>query len=268
MHAGRRRGPMVEDPCKVFRELGRTTWTALGTCHSNRIILGEDAITTLLLVNIATRLNGRVIYSDTRPFESSSGCDFELLIGAARSGWWRYAVQAKRVGIPNGRYASLNHKVGGSGKDQKDILEAYAKGVRAKPLYALYNYLVPPPGLYDHLFGITIAPLSVVRRATSTRGGQCFNWIHRQPGVHPWFCLVCPGCWPPAGKGPSERRGWEGIEAFHTKEVPRDIASWLQLGVVPHRSVEADTPLSPGDCLRPKAVAIVDVGEVQASAKP
>src|SRR5688572_30362528 len=108
---------MAEDPCAVFTELGRTTWTALGTCHSNRIILGEDAITTLLLVNIATRLKGRVIYSDTRPSESTSGCDFELLIGSKVRGWWRFAVQAKRIRIPDGRYPSLNHKVGkGPGK--------------------------------------------------------------------------------------------------------------------------------------------------------
>lgn len=63
---------MTEHACAVFKDLARTTWQTLNLCHRRGISLGEDAITSSLLISIANRLNAEVLFADARPTESTS----------------------------------------------------------------------------------------------------------------------------------------------------------------------------------------------------
>ncbi|MDR7098601.1 hypothetical protein J2X04_000948 [Lysobacter niabensis] len=279
---------MLEDPCKVFCELAQTTWNLLGQCHALKIRLDEDAITTLLLTNIATRLRSTVLYADSRAREAETGCDLELLIGSATDGWCRFALQAKRISVPTGTYHKLDHKVGKARVPQIDLLRSYARKHKAFPLYLFYNHLVSAPALYPSAFGCSIAPISVVGGALATWGARNFDWIHRQPGTVHWSNLVCPSGSSPYsarklhfqarivspgldGRGPFReempesdrpppglnRREPSAPEMpqemdwpeFFTREIPPDIRAWREKGKFGSSESPHDTPL---------ALAIID----------
>ena len=70
--------------------------------------------------------------------ESFWGTDFEWWLGSAATGWFRLAVQAKKLDMKTGRYLSLAHET--NGVPQITALEDYASQNRATPLYCLYNY--------------------------------------------------------------------------------------------------------------------------------
>ena len=247
---------MTASACTVFTDMSYLTWKALELCHARSIVLGEDAITSLLLVNLDSRLRATVLYQDTRPQESLCGCDFELLIGTPSKGWLRFAVQAKRISIPNERYPKLNHKVGTAKVDQKRILERYASRVKALPVYALYNFLDSPGPRAGAGHGITIAPLSVIDDATTTRGGQCFKWIHDRAGVFPWQHLVCPAG--PLKAGPAHDLSKRTREPHYSDQIPRDVAKWMESGKIPNMELHESAPYG-FDAGLPTAVAVVDI---------
>jgi hypothetical protein len=275
---------MHEDPCKVFCELAHTTWNLLGRCHALKIRLDEDAITTLLLTNIATRLKSTVLYSDSRAREAETGCDLELLIGSVSDGWCRFAIQAKRISVPKGTYNKLDHKVGKAKDPQIKLLREYASKNNALPLYLFYNYLIRTSGLYPVLYGCSIAPLWVVESALATWGARNFDWIHKQSEVVNWSKLVCP-----AGSSPYSTRTWSfhrqvvrtgsprpepkpehdlppglnrrGPRAdevpletdrpeFFTREIPTDIRAWREHGKIAHLDNSSND--------LPMALAIID----------
>lgn len=250
---------MAEDPCKVFRELQRTTWHALGTCYRRGILLGEDAITTLLLVNIATRLKSKVVYADRRPIEAIAGCDFELLIGSSTLGWYRYAIQAKRLSNPSERYYNLDYKVGKAKVSQRLILRKYAARKRAKPLYGFYNYLDHFPARFGDLLGVTIAPLQVVERALSVRGGRNFDWIHRDHDVVPWSVLVCPDASFYSTLNDMHSY-WNDLEDFRHEKIPADLSEWFDRGSIASIVFEEQRGVVVGSVFNPSAVVKVDLG--------
>lgn len=108
-------------------------------------------------------------------------------------GWYRYAVQAKKIEVRTGRYAQLGHKVGGV--LQLDILEPYAKANDAVPLYCFYNHVdgaVPWNCNYAveiEQLGCSVTPSKVVRAALKKRGARTFAHIHNQKQTLPWRCL-------------------------------------------------------------------------------
>lgn len=186
------------NPTQTFESLAAVTWQSLSRAYRRRIHLGEDAISSYNLLTIDATLQNTVIVEDTRTNEATKGADFEFWIGHDSTGWFRYAIQAKRLSLSNNRYNSLNHKV--NGIPQIDILERYAHNNRAAPIYCFYNFSssIPPWQCCSNFvestqFGCTVAPLSVARRALSIRGGKTFNWMHYSKRTLPWRCLVaCP----------------------------------------------------------------------------
>jgi len=183
----------------LFEKLAFTTWQAIENAFEHNISYGEDAITSINLLALKNASFPNLAIADTRPSESTKGCDFEFWIGNYKSGWYRYAIQAKKISVSSERYHSLNHKVGGV--PQTDILEIYAKANKAIPLYCLFNFskstkksLTACPNFKDIMeFGCSITPLSTTKIALKTRGARNFNWFHARKETLPWSCLVrCP----------------------------------------------------------------------------
>jgi hypothetical protein len=182
---------------ELFESIARTTWRTIISAHRNRILFGEDAITSYNLHTLASAGPLNICFEDTRVDESTKGCDFELWVGSDATGWYRYAIQAKKIDVKTGRYKQLGHKV--KGVLQLDILENYAKANDAIPLYCFYNYFegdLPWNCNYineEEQLGCTVAPSSVVSSALKKRGERSFTSIHKHRETLPWRCLVkCP----------------------------------------------------------------------------
>jgi len=79
----------------LFEKLAFTTWDAIENAFEQKILYGEDAITSINLLALKNASFPNIAIADTRPDESSKGCDFEFWIGNYSSGWYRYAIQAK-----------------------------------------------------------------------------------------------------------------------------------------------------------------------------
>jgi len=244
---------------ELFETLASATWHTIHSTHQNKVSLGEDAITSYSLHAIACVGPRNVVFEDTRVNEATKGCDFELWVGADATGWYRYAVQAKKIEVRSGRYSSLAHKVGSS--LQLDILERYATANNAFPMYCLYNYFPVAdswncnyPKEIEQL-GCSVTPSSVVRAALRKRGGRSFAHIHKQPQTLPWRCLVkCPNLIPSGSPSATAH--------LQPRLFPRLPGSLQGL-----RELRSHiTQLDPGELfnhdirLFPRRIAIVDLG--------
>lgn len=188
----------------IFNKLAATTWDAIGNAFFHKISYGEDAITSINLLTLKNESFPNIAIEDTRASESTKGCDFEFWIGNDYSGWYRYAIQAKKIAVSSEIYMSLNHKVGSLKIPQTNILENYAKVNRAVPLYCLFNFsqisrspvktcnISTSCQKYSSIkdFGCSVTPLSTTRRSLQTRGARTFDWFHARCETLPWSCLV------------------------------------------------------------------------------
>jgi hypothetical protein len=183
----------------LFEKLAFTTWEAIENAFEQKISFGEDAITSINLLALKNASFPDLVIADTRAEESIKGCDFEFWIGTYSSGWYRYAIQAKKITVSSERYQSLSHKVAGT--NQINILETYAKANGALPLYCLFNFSrntlassTSCPNFKDiKEFGCSITPLNTIKLALRTRGARNFEWFHSRSETLPWSCLVrCP----------------------------------------------------------------------------
>ena len=181
---------------QLLETLARATWRLLDRSRSNRVLIGEDAITSINLNLLASSV-ADIAFEDTRIDEARRGCDFDLWIGSDARGWARYAVQAKKLTISKDTYSRLSHSV--RGRRQIDILEEYARLNRAAATYCFYNYSRQPHewvcGLRreSEQLGCSITTLGSVRQSLATRGGRSFTWMHSRHDTLPWRCLVtCP----------------------------------------------------------------------------
>ncbi len=245
---------------ELFEVLARTTWISVGRSFGQRIQLGEDAITSVNLIAIASHKSKCVVVEDTRVHESIKGCDFELWVGSAFLGWNRYAIQAKKIDPASSRYAQLNHKVGKT--RQIDLLETYAKLNRAASLYCFFNNSTKPYTWSCNLeeekeqLGCSVTPSGVVRTAIGKRGARNFTWVHNSPSTLPWRCLVrCPELFdrelPP-------RVGWQPRVDYWHSTLPPEMTRLQET-----RSTEAlDNPTHlyhPDSPLRPSWIGVIDV---------
>ena len=68
----------------LFEKLAFTTWDAIENAFGNRISFGEDAITSINLLTLKNASFPTIAIEDTRPSESTKGCDFEFWISKSR----------------------------------------------------------------------------------------------------------------------------------------------------------------------------------------
>ncbi len=166
---------------------------------------GEETITDLLMMDLYVQGSTLALFQQTsKPEEAMWGTDFELWLGSDPLGWFRFAIQAKKLDLRSGRYASLTQS-NVNGK-QIDLLERYAGRKRAAPLYCLYNHTddanelnhwhccTGPANLKD--LGCSVTPSSNIRKAIGQWKGKNFKSIHQRKNTLPWKCLVsCPSVW-------------------------------------------------------------------------
>ena len=187
----------------VLDQLASQTWRLLRACYDRGIRIDEDAITTQLLIAIATQLGGTLLMADGRKDERRTGCDFELWVSDHGSGWRAYVVQAKRVTVPTAAYQKLCYRVGKSGPLQHDLLRVFAGARRATPLYLFYNHwdptLVPAGSLRyaataptDHRFGCSVTSLHTAKLAMHRAGARNYPWLHAQASTKRWSSLLNP----------------------------------------------------------------------------
>ncbi|HEU4326920.1 MAG TPA: hypothetical protein VFS21_27520 [Roseiflexaceae bacterium] len=194
---------------QLLEFLASETWCRLFLGLEMNVSQGEETITDdNLLHMVRSNVKGLRVWKCPKHLERLKGVDWEWFIGSDKRGWWRYAVQAKKGNIKKGlRYDSLNHHIEAGargvvgGEPQIDVLERYASGIQAIPLYCFYNSVIKLSSGWNccrfrpdrEQLGCTITPSWVVRKALSTWGGRDFKYIHKYGCSVPWRCLAaCP----------------------------------------------------------------------------
>ena len=186
---------------ELFEDLARATWQRLCDGYRLDIRQGETGLTDLNLLEIRrAHLPCIDVHKTGIREEKWKGTDWEWWVGSDITGWIRYAIQAKRLHLPNETYTSLN-KRGEDQRRQLDKLVEYATLNEAVPLYCFFNYTEQPTldqfwhcdlPLEPEQLGCTLTSASVVENALSRRGRN-FRWIHLDPETMPWRCIVsCP----------------------------------------------------------------------------
>ena len=119
----------------ALERLSSDTWERLQTIKAfsrrpepfNSVRLGETTITDLAMMELCRLGLAMSIFIQTPPDkEPHRGTDFEWWVGSENTGWFRLAIQAKKLDMKQQRYLGLGHKI--NGQLQIDVLERYAKG--------------------------------------------------------------------------------------------------------------------------------------------
>lgn len=152
---------------KIYLEnIADNTWQNLRDGIAFDVSQGEETISDNILLYLAKlRFSNLRLLKTPKDLEFFKGTDWEWWIGNDKSGWLRYAVQAKKLNAKTLSYMKLNHKVSNSGMSrhpghtihsryphplwsklghpiyQHDILLEYSKLNSAIPLYAFYNFI-------------------------------------------------------------------------------------------------------------------------------
>ena len=198
---------------ELFANQSKDIWQRLGYVRDSfksrgalgPVRFGEETITDFLMMELYVQGSTLAHFKQTsKPDESMWGTDFELWVGSEQLGWFRFAIQAKKLNLRSDRYSSL--KQGNPNGQQIDLIEQYARLNRAAPLYCLYNHAddvnerqhwhccTGPADLKE--LGCTVTPSSNIRTAIDAWGGKNFKSIHRRKSTLPWKCLVsCPKVW-------------------------------------------------------------------------
>ncbi|MFB4202627.1 DUF6615 family protein [Arhodomonas sp. KWT2] len=171
--------------------------------HELDCVQSEETLTDINLLEIKREsLYFFRVDKPTKHEEREKGFDWEFWIGCNAKGWYRYAVQAKRMYLNSGKYDRLRHKHKGATKFQIEILEDFSKSTGAIPLYCFYNaidqnqlngrwHCTYNPELEQ--MGCTIVPLRIVKEAHKRRQDKSFEALHNDSSAKPWQCLLCPG---------------------------------------------------------------------------
>ena len=168
----------------------------------NSVRLGETTITDLAMLDLCRQgLTKSMFLQTPQHMERFWGTDFEWWVGSRGTGWFRLAVQAKKLDMKQSRYVSLAYKP--NGVPQINTLEQYASQNRATALYCLYNYSGGVDGrrhwhccqrsFRAEELGCTLARLSRIRQAISRKGKRTFDFVHQNVSTLPWQCVaICP----------------------------------------------------------------------------
>ena len=100
----------------LFANQSKDIWERLGyvrDSYKSRGVLGpvrfgEETITDLLMMDLYVQGSTLAHFEQTsKPDEAMWGTDFELWLGSERKGWFRFAIQAKKLDLRTDRYSSL-----------------------------------------------------------------------------------------------------------------------------------------------------------------
>ncbi|WP_238858030.1 DUF6615 family protein [Poritiphilus flavus] len=188
---------------KLFEQISQDVWFRLRDTSRASIRQGEETITDIILLEILRSGNKNIIVVQTPKIkEPEKGTDWEWWIGNEKTGWLRYAVQAKKIDPKTLNYKSLNYKSGKkpNQKRQVDILKRYAEKNNAIPLYSFYNYVRVRNNDDLHSFwhqnkeeyqieqfGWTCSPIENILKLldSNVRGNKNFESIHCRKNTFP-----------------------------------------------------------------------------------
>lgn len=249
---------------KLFERLAEATWDRI--CYGEELDCrqSETTITDINLLELRrARLRSVRVEKASPPKEARTGLDWEWWIGSDLFGWWRYAVQAKKLSARDS-YA-LRHRVGG--QFQLTLLEKYARANGCIPLYCFYNYVDAHDNwkywscnlpFDEPQLGCTVANLDIVRKCFRRGARKGFRSIHKHDGALPWRCLVrCPHILeaPSAGSHPLAANEFEKVAKY------RSAPEWLFAdGRVRSLSDLSPDLYSPEVEVYPARILLVDVG--------
>ena len=205
--------PTINRLGEIFSTQSKGTWQCLSyvkDSYKNRgtpgaMRFGEETITDLMNMDLYVQGSTLILFKQTpKHIEAISGTDFELWLGTDQLGWYRFAIQAKKLDLRTDRYPSLTQS--NSNGSQVALLEHFANANHAAPLYCLYNYTENAdeskhwqccnayPNRNDlSELGCSVTSSSTIRKAINIHGAKNFHCIHSKPNTLPWRCLVsCP----------------------------------------------------------------------------
>lgn len=198
---------------EVLEGLAEATWERLRQARRLNVSQGEETITDLVALEIARHGDSSAgtthILKYPRAVENQTGADYYWAIGHQSLGWYRLAIQAKRIdhaGSEN--YLSLAKKAQGDTVLQADALDQFARQQRAWPGYVLYNFANRSDrdlasvwnctgAPFDRpQLGCTVVPSSAIHQALAEPhkrpSRRSFMSLHKKGRGMPWRCLLCP----------------------------------------------------------------------------
>ena len=279
-------------PGELFESLADATWHRLADGAELGVRQGETSVTDYLLLEIARLRHPAIRLRKTKQNEEDTqGTDWEWWIGTPWQGWMRYAIQAKRGHVGDGKYDQLGHRV--RDELQAEILDRYSTANGATPLYCLYNsvdrrdfrpFWHCKRPMEPEQLGCSIAPFNAIYDALNTRGARHFDWVHTwgddKKRCLPWRCLLrCPafiGIFKP-GLSPKDHNHYIGGLSEFFGRAPRFYRS-LPRGLPFNSDFPAIAELNAEELdpeyynfdlnLWPRRIAVVDVSqEVDAIAR-
>ena len=186
----------------VAERIAESIWNRLREARRWGVRLGEETLTDLLVLDflMSTPSHNIRFIPTIKPKEAVQGTDLVVYVRRGANKADIYAVQAKRLYERN--YNCLNARSGSSNGHQINILEDYARALRAIPLYLLFNHVDDKDSdsawqccqtIDKRQFGCTLVPSWRIRDAISTRGCRTFKYIHSDLAALPWRCaFACP----------------------------------------------------------------------------
>ena len=212
---------------KALEFLATDTWKRLRDIKAfsqrpepfNLVRFGETTITDLAMMHLCRHQVSESLFLQTpQHIERKHGTDFEWWIGSPGVGWFRLAVQAKKLNVREDRYKSFSQQTA-KGAQQISVLLKYARENRATPLYCLYNFshsVVEPLHWHccqrpfaENELGCSVTPARRIQQAINTPGAKTFDFVHSCRVTLPWQCLAsCPGAMQALheGRSPSSPR--------------------------------------------------------------
>ena len=221
-------------------QIAAATWARMALARHLSVRLGEETLTDILSLDF-TRLAGRYpakLFQSTKHQESYRGTDLEIRIHAGARRAFVVVVQAKKL-YSHDRYQQLNRASKFPPLRQIDLLELYARRVRAIPFFLLYNFSTHPnlrpywhccKPLDPPQFGCTLVPSWEVRPAMAPGAKKTFSSLHTSSGALPWRCLFeCPAR--PGARFPDRLN--DSLADYrrdrHTRDVdPQQDFDWLE----------------------------------------
>lgn len=192
------RGPSAAPSiCNTLDRLATEVWSTIQLAHQQKMSLGEETITDLVLLDLATRHPADVVvHKFSKREEATTGADWEWWFTAGGL-WWGMRIQAKILNPATLRYTSLRHRNRKKLQINALLATAQARGLYAA--YCFYNYWDPTrfaptsacvSGRSSPAHGCTLADASYVKRTLlgAKRSDQLFDLL---PGSYPWSCPLC-----------------------------------------------------------------------------
>jgi hypothetical protein len=185
-------------PVDVLKQMASSAWYRLRAARALGISQSEETLTDIALLDVKLQESKEIaLWKATKRDEARLAVDWEWFIGNDTAGWYRYAVQAKKLTL--GRYKTLNQSVRRRGIPpirQIDVLEQYATANNAIPLYLFYNYVEQPIQMNIWLqaevsqLGCTLTPLQSVRAMLESAKQPAFDDVYRDRFTIPLYRIL------------------------------------------------------------------------------